>query len=144
MAFGQALGQAVNGLPGVIFLDGGLGAGKTTLARALIQALGVQGRVVSPTYTLMEPYNAGPNHVLHLDLYRLDDPGELEYLGLRDFDPDRQLMLVEWPEKGLGMLPEADLVLALEDDPKGRQLGAVWSNTRGKQWWQHAAITMSQ
>lgn len=97
----------------VVFLRGDLGAGKTTLVRALLVALGHRGRVPSPTYTLVEPYDLAGRHVRHVDLYRCADPAEIEYLGLRDDDDGRGLLLVEWPEKGEGRLPVADLDLGL-------------------------------
>lgn len=106
----------------VIYLEGNLGAGKTTLTRGLLHGLGHRGSVRSPTYTLIEPYELGRRSVAHLDLYRLADPEELEYLGLRDLLEDACLMLVEWPEKGVGMLPPADLKLILEFAEEGRNL----------------------
>lgn len=95
--------------PLVIYLRGELGAGKTTFARALIQSLGYPGRVKSPSYGLLEPYFAGGIDVLHLDLYRIEDPGELDYLAIRDLFGSNSLLLVEWPEKGREYLPHADL-----------------------------------
>jgi len=97
--------------PLVIYLRGDLGAGKTTFARALIQALGYRGRVKSPSYGLLELYDAGGFNVLHLDLYRIGSPGELDYLAIRDLFDKKCLLLVEWPEKGHGFLPPADLEL---------------------------------
>lgn len=97
--------------PLVFYLRGDLGAGKTTFARALIQALGYRGRVKSPSYGLLESYAAGGFNVLHLDLYRIESPGELDYLAIRDLFDRNSLLLVEWPEKGSGFLPEADLEL---------------------------------
>lgn len=118
-ALGAALWRA---LPedATVFLRGDLGAGKTTLVRGLLRAAGHSGAVRSPTYTLIEPYELGRRRVFHLDLYRLADPEELEYVGLRDLLGDRQLILVEWPERGEGMLPAADLNLHLEYRQQGR------------------------
>ena len=87
--------------PAVVHLTGELGAGKTTFARAMLRSLGVQGAVKSPTYTLIESYNVDLGVVAHLDLYRLEDPAELEFLGFRDLQEESVLMLVEWPERCL-------------------------------------------
>jgi tRNA threonylcarbamoyladenosine biosynthesis protein TsaE len=97
--------------PLVIYLRGDLGAGKTTFARALIQSLGYAGRVKSPTYGLLETYFAGAVHTLHLDLYRINHPAEVEHLAIRDQFDENSLLLVEWPEKGAEFLPPADLEL---------------------------------
>lgn len=97
----------------VIALEGELGAGKTTLARATITALGYGGVVVSPTYTLLESYPVAGRHLHHLDLYRLADAEELEFIGLRELNPDRDWLMVEWPERGRGHLPDVDLTLVL-------------------------------
>jgi tRNA threonylcarbamoyladenosine biosynthesis protein TsaE len=96
---------------GVIYLEGDLGAGKTTFARALLTSLGVGERVKSPTYSLIESYRAGALDAHHLDLYRIADAGELEWLGLADLWTPRALVLVEWPERGTGSLPPADVVM---------------------------------
>jgi tRNA threonylcarbamoyladenosine biosynthesis protein TsaE len=121
LAVGTKLAQASGG-HGVIALRGNLGSGKTTLCRGLIRALGHTGAVKSPTYTLVEPYELGATRVLHYDLYRLSDPEEVEFLGMRDFLDGRTLTLIEWPEKATGFLPPADLDLALEVLPSGRCL----------------------
>lgn len=113
LEFGARLAGCVR-VPMVIFLEGDLGAGKTTLCRALLQALGHAGRVKSPTYGLLEHYELRGLDVLHLDLYRIGDPGELEFLGLEDLLGARTLLLVEWPERGTGHLPRPDLTIALE------------------------------
>jgi tRNA threonylcarbamoyladenosine biosynthesis protein TsaE len=120
-AFGARLAAV---LPGqfVVYLYGDLGTGKTTLARGILRGLGHLGPARSPTYTLIEPYEIGPRRVYHLDLYRLADPEELEYLGLRDLLSDEALWLVEWPERGAGLLPAADLIIAIDYLPQGRRL----------------------
>ncbi len=97
--------------PLVVYLRGDLGAGKTTFARALIQSLGYSGRVKSPTYGLLETYSVGGLNILHLDLYRIDNPRDLEQLAIRDLFDEHSLLLVEWPEKGMGFLPAADMEL---------------------------------
>jgi tRNA threonylcarbamoyladenosine biosynthesis protein TsaE len=98
----------------IVHLEGPLGAGKTTLARGLLKGLGHAGRVRSPTFTLLEPYELGSCQVIHLDLYRLTDPGELDYLGLEDLVVPGAIVLVEWPERGAGRLPAADLLISLD------------------------------
>ena len=121
LAFGARLAQAMNrGL--IVYLHGELGVGKTTLVRGLLQALGLNGPVKSPTYTLVEPYSCAGRRIYHFDLYRLADPAELEYIGARDFFGDEALCLVEWPERGRGFLPEADAVVKLEYWREGRRL----------------------
>jgi tRNA threonylcarbamoyladenosine biosynthesis protein TsaE len=95
----------------MIFLTGPLGAGKSSFARALLRALGVTGPIKSPTYTLVEPYQTAFGSILHLDLYRLSDGAELEFLGLREAFSDARLMLIEWPERAIDALPKPDLWL---------------------------------
>ena len=106
----------------VLHLDGDLGAGKTTLVRGFIQGLGHAGRVKSPTYTLIEPYEVAGRRLQHLDLYRLADPEELEYLGLRDSLDGETIFLIEWPEKGGGLLPPADLRIVIDHLEEGRRV----------------------
>ena len=96
-----------------IWLSGNLGAGKTTLCRALLRGFGHAGRVPSPTYTLVEPYQCGEFHIFHLDLYRLADAAELEYLGLDEMQSAKTVQLIEWPEHGAGWLPIPDLQIHL-------------------------------
>ncbi|TVQ94696.1 MAG: tRNA (adenosine(37)-N6)-threonylcarbamoyltransferase complex ATPase subunit type 1 TsaE [Chromatiaceae bacterium] len=121
-AWGGRLAAALAGRPGVIYLQGELGVGKTTLVRGLLHALGHRGPVRSPTYTLIEPYETLTPPVWHLDLYRLGDAGELEYLGLADLLDGRSLLLIEWPERGAGALPAADLRVQLDYAGNGRRL----------------------
>ena len=120
-ALGAALAEALAAQAGaVIYLEGDLGAGKTTLARGLLRALGVTGAIRSPTYTLMEHYRAGSHSVLHMDLYRLTDPLELANLGLGDFPPAQTLWLVEWPQRGGALLQTAQLRVQLAAAGEGR------------------------
>ena len=115
----------------VLYLVGELGAGKTTLARGFLRGLGYGGPVKSPTYTLVEPYEIGGQRLYHFDLYRLADPDELEYLGLRDCADGEALLLIEWPSRGGGRLPPADLTLTLQHAPPGRQLRISADSSRG-------------
>lgn len=111
---------AVLARPCCVWLEGDLGAGKTTLVRALLRTLGHAGSVKSPTYTLIEPYELAAGPVYHLDLYRLADPEELEFLGVRELAGATSVVLVEWPARGAGFLPAADLVVALALHGDGR------------------------
>ena len=104
----------------VIYLHGDLGAGKTSLARALLRGLGWTGSIKSPTYSLVERYRIGEREVVHLDLYRIRDSAELEFLGLDDLAGREVLWLVEWPERGGADLPPADLAISLDHAPRGR------------------------
>ncbi|MCP5145371.1 MAG: tRNA (adenosine(37)-N6)-threonylcarbamoyltransferase complex ATPase subunit type 1 TsaE [Gammaproteobacteria bacterium] len=113
LRLGECLARAIEP-PFIIFLQGDLGAGKTTLARGLIRTLGVQGAIKSPTFTLVEPYQTARFAVYHFDLYRVADPQELELAGLRDYLAENALILIEWPERaaGLNLVPDMQLSLA--------------------------------
>ena len=130
LELGADLAGALQG-HGLVFLQGDLGAGKTTLSRGLIQALGHQGAVKSPTYTLIEPYALGAVSLYHLDLYRLADPEELEFLGVRDFLDDQSLCLIEWPDKGAGFLPTADLAITISMTASGRKIAIRGQSPHG-------------
>jgi tRNA threonylcarbamoyladenosine biosynthesis protein TsaE len=104
----------------IVTLSGPLGAGKTTFVRGFLRGLGYEGRVPSPTYTLVEPYTIDGRRIVHLDLYRLAHPEELEYLGFRDLLAEDATVLVEWPERAGGALDAADLEIELAVSGPGR------------------------
>jgi tRNA threonylcarbamoyladenosine biosynthesis protein TsaE len=130
-AAGRGLARHAAG-GGIVFLEGDLGMGKTSLCRGLLRALGHQGPVRSPTFTLVESYATPIGEICHFDLYRLGDPGELELIGLRDYLAMATLCLIEWPERGCGVLPVADLVLRLEPAGPGRCLRWRSNTARGR------------
>lgn len=139
VAIGHQLAEALEHR-GIVYLNGELGAGKTTLARGVLRALGHDGAVKSPTYTLVEPYDLDTGRVYHFDLYRLGDPEELEFLGARDMLADEALTLVEWPVRGEGWLPAADVVITLSLIDKGRHLVLEAGSDHGVQALQRLAV----
>ena len=128
-AAGAALGTVLPTSELTIYLHGDLGAGKTTLVRGLLQSLGHPGRVPSPTYTLVEPYELGRHSLRHLDLYRIADPEELAFLGIREMSGT---VLIEWPERGAHFLLPADMDCRLSIDAPGRVLEAEGRSEAGK------------
>jgi len=130
VALGERLAKVLG--YGIVYLEGELGAGKTTLARGILHGLGHSGKVRSPTYTLVEPYPVAQGMVYHLDLYRLADPEELEWLGLRDMLDTRALLLIEWPARGAAYLPAPDLVVKISPANGGRNVDLVSASTRGR------------
>ena len=129
-AFAARLAQVLR--PGmVIGLRGNLGAGKTTIARSLLRALGYAGRVKSPTYTLLEQYEIGALHLCHFDLYRFRDKTEWNATGFHDEFNGRNICLIEWPENAEGLLPAADIELLLKMAPQGRTLELRANTTLG-------------
>ncbi len=128
--------QLASALPesAVVFLRGDLGAGKTSLARALLRGLGVEGAIKSPTYTLIERYRLNEGEAVHLDLYRIAEASELEFLGLQDLMPDVRLWLVEWPDHGLRALPPPDLEIALSVAGAGREIRLDACSPAGSRW----------
>lgn len=123
----------------VIELSGDLGAGKTTLVRGFLRESGVQSAVRSPTYTLVEAYPVGATTFVHLDLYRLSEPSELANLGIRDWASAGHVWLVEWPERGAGLLPAADLAVELVAADHHHAIGVQARSAAGKAWLEAAA-----
>ena len=124
----DALGRALAAYlvpPAVVYLEGALGAGKTTLVRSVLRGWGHEGPVRSPTYTLLETYRLAPGEVHHLDLYRLGDPEEVEFLGIRDLEGPTALWLIEWAERGGDRLPGADYVVDIAFSGQGRKVSGL-------------------
>ena len=134
LALGADLARSCPEGARVVHLTGDLGAGKTTLVRGWLRAMGHSGAVKSPTYTLVESYELGGLVVHHFDLYRLTDPEELEYLGLDGYFDGRALCLVEWPERGAGMLGEPDLSVRVTVSGQGREAQLRAVSDAGRTW----------
>lgn len=133
---GQTLG-------GRLFLKGDLGAGKTTLSRGVLREYGHVGPVKSPTYTLVEPYEMSDCLLYHFDLYRLEDPEEVEFLGVFDYFDKANLCLVEWAERGAGFLPPPDLELTLTNDGTGRRIAWTACSAHGERIAQRLSESMA-
>ena len=112
----------------LIFLQGDLGAGKTTLVRGFLRAAGYNGVVKSPTYTLVEEYTIGARKIFHFDLYRVVDPEELEWIGIRDYFDQDSVCFIEWPDKGKGFLPEPDRIITLKAQGLARTLNMEYGS----------------
>ncbi|MGB6976980.1 MAG: tRNA (adenosine(37)-N6)-threonylcarbamoyltransferase complex ATPase subunit type 1 TsaE [Gammaproteobacteria bacterium] len=120
-------------LPGtIVFLEGELGAGKTTLVRGFLNALGHQDSVKSPTYALVEPYHLPKHDIFHFDLYRLHKPETLEEIGIRDYMTPTAIFLIEWPDRGVGKLPTSDLICQIEFDTVGRKIFIQATTPKGQ------------
>ncbi len=120
--------------PVIVYLEGELGTGKTSLARGMLRALGEAGPVRSPTYGLLSQYALPAGRIIHLDLYRLRGPEELEALALRDMLAESRLWLIEWPDRGAGALPSPDLTVGLHVEGNGRLARLQSRTATGNQW----------
>lgn len=126
----------------VVYLSGDLGSGKSTFARAFLQHLGVNGSIKSPTYTLIELHVLENGlEAVHMDLYRISDPDEIHFLGLDGFAKGFQVMLIEWPEKGLDMIPGADLIMQLSHHEQNRHIAMHAQSDRGLAWLKSVEFT---
>lgn len=131
LALGEYLGQLAN-TSMVIYLYGDLGAGKTTLVRGFLHAKGYFGKVKSPTYTFVESYLELKLPIYHFDLYRLNNPAEVELLDIRDYAQNKGIILIEWPEKGRGFIPEPTIKLTLEILDNSRKVNLAAANLLGQ------------
>lgn len=116
----------------IIFLDGPLGAGKTTFMRGMLRGLGFSGKVKSPTYTLVEPYEVQGRRIFHFDLYRLKEAAELEQMGIQDYFAEAAILVVEWGERGSPILPTPDLTCYISFAKEGRDVKCVAHSSRGE------------
>lgn len=128
-----AEGEGVPHLGGMIYLLGDLGAGKTTLTRGFMRGFGYMGAVKSPTYTLVEPYEFTCCNIYHFDLYRLSAAEEVSYLGTDDYFAPENLCLIEWAERGSGVIPPPDITIHLKSAGTGREVQCFSSTKRGEE-----------
>jgi len=131
VALGRAVSPWLENMS-LVTLAGDLGAGKTTLVRGILRGRGYRGAVKSPTFTLVEPYELAQQSIYHFDLYRLNDPEELEFLGVREYLQGDGLCLVEWPERGAGFLPEPDVNVTIKKLNSGRLVRIALLSDRAK------------
>jgi tRNA threonylcarbamoyladenosine biosynthesis protein TsaE len=142
-AFGGELARACPS-GSILHLNGELGAGKTTLVRGFLRALGHTGKVKSPTYTIVEPYQINESTIYHFDFYRLGDPEELDYLGIRDYLENNAICLIEWPEKGGIFTPPPDVEIQIfYHDANTRILELKTNTEKGKTLWSRLQKTYS-
>ncbi|GAB3482678.1 tRNA (adenosine(37)-N6)-threonylcarbamoyltransferase complex ATPase subunit type 1 TsaE [Marinomonas epiphytica] len=132
LEFGKLLSSALNSAC-TVYLQGDLGMGKTTLVRGFLHGLGYTGPVKSPTYTLVEPYEASNLELYHFDLYRVGDPEELEFMGIRDYFNEQSVCLVEWAEMGRGVLPTQDIEISLSLIRGGRKVVVEATTKHGEE-----------
>jgi tRNA threonylcarbamoyladenosine biosynthesis protein TsaE len=132
VALGSKIATAIQGGE-IIYLSGQLGAGKTTFVRGFLNAMGHDGNVKSPTYTLVEPYSINDKNIYHFDLYRINDPEELEAMGIRDYCDGESICLYEWPEQGQDVLPNADIIISLSQPESGREAKIESKSAKGEQ-----------
>lgn len=125
-------GQGVPTMGGTLHLHGDLGAGKTSLTRGILRGYGYPGAVKSPSFTLVEPYEFMHCKLYHFDFYRLDDPEEVEFLGVGDYFSPENLCIVEWAERGIGAIPPPDLRVDIEIEGTGRLLGCQSNSKKGE------------
>jgi tRNA threonylcarbamoyladenosine biosynthesis protein TsaE len=115
----------------IVYLNGQLGAGKTTLIRSIVAGFGYVGRVKSPSFTLMENYQIGKQQICHYDLYRLQDPEDTELIGMRDSFSRNTICFVEWPERGGGLIAKADIICNIKFATKGRIVELLGISSKG-------------
>ena len=128
---GRALATTLK--PGnVVFLEGSIGAGKTTVARGILRGFGYRGIAVSPTYTLMEAYDLGRSRIVHMDLYRVERPQDLDAIGIRDYLDGQTIFLIEWPDQMIAFLPAPDLRILLSTVPEGRKVQTESMHVRSR------------